>query len=58
MENGSMHERVRARVYELWESDGSPEGRAEEYWDKARTLVERENAGTARSSVDDKPSEV
>jgi hypothetical protein len=58
MENGSMDERIRARAYELWESDGSPEGRADEYWEKARTLVESENAATARSSVDDKPCDV
>jgi hypothetical protein len=29
----------------LWEADGSMEGCADEYWQKARRLVEEESAG-------------
>ena len=27
--------RIRERAYHLWEADGSPEGRAQEYWERA-----------------------
>ena len=30
---------IRERAYKLWEEDGSPEGRADEYWERARFLV-------------------
>ncbi|BCZ81703.1 hypothetical protein PTKU64_53780 [Paraburkholderia terrae] len=29
-------EQIRTLAFYLWEKDGSPEGRAEEYWEKAR----------------------
>ena len=29
-------EQIRTLAFHLWEQDGSPEGRADEYWDKAR----------------------
>ena len=32
MSDMSVEERVRERAYQLWERDGSPEGRADEYW--------------------------
>ena len=35
--------RVRERAYFLWERAGSPEGRAEEFWEQAR----REEAARA-----------
>jgi hypothetical protein len=31
-------QRIRERAYHLWESEGRPEGRAEEYWERAREL--------------------
>lgn len=34
-------ERVRVRAYHLWEQDGRPHGRNEEYW--ARALEEIKN---------------
>ena len=45
-------EQIRTLAFFLWEKDGSPEGRSEEYWEKARQqLVEdnstvKPNAGT------------
>jgi hypothetical protein len=33
---------IRQRAYSLWESEGRPEGRADEYWHRARELVEDE----------------
>ncbi len=37
------HEReqlIRGRAYALWDADGRPDGRAEEYWEMARQEVE------------------
>jgi hypothetical protein len=34
--------RVRERAYPLWEAEGKPDGRAGEYWHRARELVEAE----------------
>ena len=39
--------RIRERAYHLWEADGSPEGRAQEYWERAR-----------QASINDEESEV
>jgi hypothetical protein len=29
-------EQIRTLAFHLWEQEGSPEGRADEYWEKAR----------------------
>jgi hypothetical protein len=39
-----LHERVRRRAYELWESEGRPAGREHDHWFQA----EREVATTRR----------
>ncbi|MGX7004828.1 DUF2934 domain-containing protein [Caballeronia sp. KNU42] len=44
MHNKSLEEKLRLRAYHLWEADGRPEGRSEEYWEKARVLLEQELA--------------
>jgi Protein of unknown function (DUF2934) len=45
-----MHEeRIRTLAYELWQKDGSPDGRADEYWEAARAQVE--NEGDAAATV-------
>ena len=31
--------RTRERAYHLWEADGRPEGRAQEYWERAQASV-------------------
>jgi hypothetical protein len=31
--------RIRERAYLLWEADGCPHGRAEEFWERARELI-------------------
>ena len=36
--------RIRERAYLLWEADGRPEGRADEYWERARELVGMEES--------------
>jgi hypothetical protein len=37
-------QRIRERAYHLWEADGCPENRAEEYWERAETLTRMEEA--------------
>jgi Protein of unknown function (DUF2934) len=34
--------RIREKAYELWEADGSPQGRSDEYWHRAREIIENE----------------
>jgi hypothetical protein len=36
-------QRIRERAYSMWEADGRPEGRAEQYWNRAQELIEDEN---------------
>ena len=33
------HEKIRVIAYELWERDGAPEGRDDEYWHAAVKLL-------------------
>jgi hypothetical protein len=35
-------QRIRERAYQLWLADGAPEGKADEYWHRARELIEGE----------------
>jgi len=45
-------ERIRQRAYQLWEADGSPEGRADDYWHKAAAQIDAATgAGTDASEV-------
>jgi hypothetical protein len=47
--NEEYQERIRLRAYLLWEEDGRPEGRAGEYWERARFLIgieDNPDAGT------------
>jgi hypothetical protein len=38
-----LETRIRERAYALWEEDGCPEDRAEEYWERARRFIEAED---------------
>ncbi|WP_250501307.1 DUF2934 domain-containing protein [Caballeronia sp. GAWG1-5s-s] len=40
----ALDEAVRERAYLLWETDGRPDGRAEEHWQRARDQHLRERA--------------
>jgi hypothetical protein len=54
MQAGTIEQRIRAKAYALWQEDGSMEGCADEYWRKARDLVEAAIAEEelARGAVD------
>ncbi|WP_133663965.1 DUF2934 domain-containing protein [Paraburkholderia sp. BL10I2N1] len=54
MDNASREEKIRVRAYELWEKDGSPEGRADEYWEQARAQIEDEESEADRNEDDSK----
>ncbi|MDR6392065.1 DUF2934 domain-containing protein [Paraburkholderia phenoliruptrix] len=48
----TVEDRIRKRAYELWESDGSPEGRADDYWVRAEAQIEAEGvSGDAEPAV-------
>jgi hypothetical protein len=36
-------DRIRERAY-LWEADGRPEGREQEYWEQAEAMVRKEES--------------
>jgi hypothetical protein len=38
------HEEIRVLAYELWQRDGAPEGRDDEYWHAAVKLLSDEAA--------------
>jgi len=40
--DAEREKRIRERAYQLWEEDGSPEGRAEEFWHRARQILDKE----------------
>ena len=48
MRTETIEQRIRAKAYALWQEDGSMEGCADEYWRKARSLVETEIAEETR----------
>ena len=39
---GTLESEIRHRAYLLWEAEGSAEGRDEEYWQRARELIQDE----------------
>jgi hypothetical protein len=56
MEDQKEQDRIRRRAYDLWERQGSPEGRAEEFWEQAKSIlaeVDLQSASTASESPSD-----
>lgn len=54
MDNVSREEKIRVRAYELWEKDGSPDGRADEYWEQARAQIDEEESAADGNGTDPK----
>ena len=44
MEDQKEQDRIRRRAYEIWEREGSPDGRAEEFWQQAIESLEAEDS--------------
>jgi hypothetical protein len=36
--------RIRERAYHLWEEDGRPEGREQDYWERAEAMIRKEKS--------------
>jgi Protein of unknown function (DUF2934) len=51
--NSTIEDRVRERAYALWEKDGRPDGRSDQYWQQARSEVNTEDAKSSSESSDD-----
>jgi hypothetical protein len=43
----ARHDRIRQRAYLLWEADGRPHGRDQEYWQRAEALISVEDSTAA-----------
>ncbi len=41
----ALRDRIEKRAYHLWQADGEPHGRHDEYWERARELVNMELSG-------------
>ena len=50
-------EQIRTLAFYLWEQDGSPDGRADEYWDKARQQLGLEGAAQDGKVTDEGETE-
>lgn len=49
-------EQIRTLAFFLWEKDGSPDGRSEEYWEKARQQLVADGL-PEKSNADSGPTE-
>ncbi|KVL42847.1 hypothetical protein WS99_02015 [Burkholderia territorii] len=45
--NQEREAQVRERAYRLWEADGAPEGKADDYWLRAEQLIDAEEGSPA-----------
>jgi hypothetical protein len=43
VKNHSIEEQIRVQAYYLWVADGRPDGRSEEFWEKARSMHRKLN---------------
>jgi hypothetical protein len=53
--NEDREQRIRERAYSLWDEAGRPEGRAEEFWERARGLIEAEDDPNAPNMISPPP---
>ena len=56
-------EKIRERAYELWEEDGRPDGRSDEYWNRAAREIDGQSGEShedqeARQAMRQEPSPV
>ena len=53
--NEDREQRIRERAYSLWDGEGRPEGRADEFWERARALIEAEDDPDAPNMISPPP---
>lgn len=51
----SREQRIRERAYSLWEEDGRPDGREQEYWHRAERLIAAEADPSAPDMTKEPP---
>jgi hypothetical protein len=51
--NEDRETQIRERAYQLWQADGAPDGRADEYWQRAEQQLDAEG-----SSADGQPADL
>ncbi|RKU00114.1 DUF2934 domain-containing protein [Burkholderia sp. Nafp2/4-1b] len=55
--NQDRETQIRERAYRLWQADGEPDGRADEYWQRAEQEFDAQESGTAaEGSADERAS--
>ncbi|MBV8912586.1 MAG: DUF2934 domain-containing protein [Acetobacteraceae bacterium] len=52
-----LEQRIRERAYDLWQKEGSPEGRDHEFWERARLMLEADDAAPMRTPLDERSPE-
>jgi hypothetical protein len=52
-----LEQRIRDRAYDLWQKEGSPEGRDQEFWERARLMVEAEGAAPMQTPLSQRSRE-
>ena len=50
-----QEQRIREFAYEIWQTEGCPEGQGERHWEMARKLVEAQQSGLPMSLPLNKP---
>ncbi|MBN8905656.1 MAG: DUF2934 domain-containing protein [Alphaproteobacteria bacterium] len=53
--NEDREQRIRERAYSLWEEEGRPDGRGEEFWERARGLIDTEDDPNAPNMISPPP---
>lgn len=50
-----QEKRIREFAYEIWQTEGCPDGQGERHWEMARKLVEAQDSGVPLSKPNSKP---
>lgn len=53
----NLEQRIRERAYALWQKEGSPKGREEEFWERARLMLDAENAPSKPTPLSQRSAE-
>lgn len=46
-----LEQRIKERAYDLWQKEGSPGGRDQEFWERARLMVTAEGAAPMQTPL-------
>ena len=51
----NREQRIRERAHSLWEADGKPDGREQDYWFRAEKLIDEERDPNAPGMTETPP---